>query len=97
MSFSVLPLGYCTNVHPGLSVAEVIDGLSQYTSIVAKELDQPIAAGLWLAAPVIRELALSQEKLDSLKNALAEHGLVCYTLNAFPYGNFHSERVKENV
>ena len=24
-------------------------------------------------------------------------GLTCHTLNAFPYGDFHSERVKENV
>lgn len=97
MSFSVLPLGYCTNVHPGLTVSEVIDGLSKYTSKVARNLDRPIAAGLWLAQPVIQELRELPQQINLLRDVLTEHGLVCYTLNAFPYGNFHSERVKENV
>lgn len=97
MSFSVLPLGYCTNVHPGLSVVEVIAGLEKYTASVATSVDRPIAAGLWLAKPVIDELMADRTRVDELKNKLFDFGLTCYTLNAFPYGNFHSERVKENV
>ena len=34
MTLSRLPLSYCTNVHPGRTVAEVIDGLTKYSAEV---------------------------------------------------------------
>lgn len=97
MSLSTLPLSYCTNVHPGRSVDEVVDGLRQYTAQVQSARHSPIAAGLWLAASVIREFTESPESETRLQAALRELSLVCYTLNAFPYGDFHGERVKEQV
>lgn len=97
MSLSTLPLSYCTNVHPGRTVAEVVQGLEHYTAPVQSAHGEPIAAGLWLAAAVVRELRESPAALARLQRALADHRLVCYTLNAFPYGDFHSERVKEQV
>ena len=97
MSLSTLPLSYCTNVHPGMSVGEVVEGLTQYTAPVRQQFDAPLAAGLWLAQPVIEELKADSGKLGRLRETLGQHDLICYTLNAFPYGNFHSERVKEQV
>jgi len=97
MSLSTLPLSYCTNVHPGLTVAEVLSGLRTYTGPVRKRLGAPLAAGLWLARPVIDEVLAAPEKVSQLRAELEELELSCHTLNAFPYGNFHSERVKENV
>ena len=97
MSISQLPLSYCTNVHPGRTVAEVLDGLSQYTRPAREQFGETLAAGLWLAAPVAEELAASPDQVNSLQTHLREWGLVSYTLNAFPYGDFHSERVKEQV
>ncbi|MBD3674329.1 MAG: metabolite traffic protein EboE [Planctomycetaceae bacterium] len=97
MTLSTLPLSYCTNVHPGLTVDEVCQGLVDYAGPIQKNLEQPLAAGLWLAEPVIDELRSDARKLGELKQTLSEQNLVCYTLNAFPYGNFHSERVKEQV
>lgn len=97
MSLSTLPLSYCTNVHPGLTVAAVIDGLKTYTGEVRRRLQAPLAAGLWLAEPVIAELKSSPARMTALRHTLGEQDLICYTLNAFPYGNFHGERVKENV
>ena len=97
MSISSLPLSYCTNVHPGVTVAEVIDGLRRYTAPVQQSLGAPIAAGLWLAQPVIAELQSDPGQLRQLRELLQSSNLVTYTLNAFPYGNFHSERVKEQV
>ncbi len=97
MSFSELPLSYCTNVHPGQSVAEIVDGISSYTA-PARDLAQlPVAAGLWLAGSVTRELKQNPAALELLAQTLWQHDLTCYTLNTFPYGNFHSERVKEQV
>jgi sugar phosphate isomerase/epimerase len=97
MSFSALPLSYCTNVHPGRTLAEIELGLDQYTVPVAARLGSPLAAGLWLAAPVVQELQGSADGCRRLGDGLRTRGLSCHTLNAFPYGDFHSPRVKENV
>jgi len=97
MALSQLPLSYCTNVHPGLTVAEVCQGLRQYAGSIRTRLKAPLAAGLWLAEPVVEELLTDATRLTELKQTLQSQQLVCYTLNAFPFGNFHSERVKEQV
>jgi sugar phosphate isomerase/epimerase len=97
MSFSVLPLSYCTNVHPGRTLPEIEDGLDQYTVPVAGRFGSPLAAGLWLAAPVIKELQWSNDATRQFADGLRGRGLTCHTLNAFPFGDFHSPRVKENV
>ncbi len=97
MTISQLPLSYCTNVHPGRSVAEVNRGLDEVTCPVQQAWEQPLAAGLWLAQPVVRELTADADNVKRFVDGLHERGLTCHTLNAFPYGDFHSERVKENV
>jgi sugar phosphate isomerase/epimerase len=97
MTFSTLPLSYCTNVHPGRTVDEVVDGLTEFTAEVRRQLDAPMAAGLWLSRAVVTELLEDATQLERLAQTLWQHDLCCYTLNAFPYGDFHDERVKENV
>lgn len=97
MAISNLPLSYCTNVHPGQTVAEVVDGLNTYTAAAFHQFNRPTAAGLWLARSVITELQESSESMELLAQTLWQHDLNCYTLNTFPYGDFHSDRVKENV
>ena len=97
MSLSTLPLSYCTNVHPGRSVAEVEAGLDQYTVPVSRAAGRPIAAGLWLAKPVVAELLSGPDGVRRFAEGLRRRGLTSHTLNAFPYGDFHSQRVKEKV
>jgi sugar phosphate isomerase/epimerase len=97
MSLSALPLSYCTNVHPGRTLEEIEHGLDQYTLPVSRQLGTPLAAGLWLAAPVIKELKSSTDRCRRFAESLRGRGLSCHTLNAFPFGDFHSPRVKENV
>src|SRR5207244_10977693 len=97
MSFSSLPLSFCTNVHPGRSVAEVEEGLNRYTVAVAKAFGRPLSAGLWLARPVVNELLASETALMRFADGLRRRNLTCHTLNAFPYGAFHGARVKEQV
>lgn len=96
MTISKLPLSYCTNVHPGLTVDEVLAGLKENTLPVRKQV-QSLAAGLWLARPVATELLHTSDRLAQFSSWLNEAGLPCYTLNTFPFGNFHDARVKENV
>ncbi|HLQ44313.1 MAG TPA: metabolite traffic protein EboE, partial [Planctomycetaceae bacterium] len=45
----------------------------------------------------IRELLSEPDRVRRFADRVAELGLATYTLNAFPFGDFHSERVKENV
>lgn len=97
MSLSPLPLSYCTNVHPGRTLAEVEAGLDRYTAPVQKALGRPVGAGLWLAQPVLQELTADCGRVAALKEGLRRRGLMCYTLNAFPFGDFHGNRVKEQV
>jgi hypothetical protein len=97
MTICSLPLSYCTNVHPGRSIAEVNDGLDRFTLPIKTGYGRDLAAGLWLAAPVIRELQATPDAVGRFADGLRLRGLTCYTLNAFPYGDFHSARVKENV
>lgn len=97
MPFSPLPLSYCTNVHPGRTLAEVEDGLDRYTVDIQRRFGHPLAAGLWLAQPIIRELQSTPDAVAQFRDGLTRRGLTCHTLNAFPYGDFHSDRVKEQV
>ena len=97
MTISRLPLSYCTNVHPGRTVSEVIDGLTTHTAEAMRHFNRPLGAGLWLARSVVSELLQSPAALEQLGHVLWQHDLHCCTFNAFPFGDFHSERVKERV
>jgi sugar phosphate isomerase/epimerase len=97
MTLSTLPLSYCTNVHPGRTLAEVLEGINLHSAAARQQVDFPVAAGLWLAASVIREIRDDRQNLEQLAQALWQNDLCCYTLNTFPFGDFHSDRVKEQV
>lgn len=97
MAISSLPLSYCTNVHPGRNLAEVEHGLNEYTVPMRSNFGEALAAGLWLSQPVVRELLETPGGMKKFAEGLQRRGLSCHTLNAFPFGDFHSPRVKENV
>lgn len=97
MSLSPLPLSYCTNVHPARTVAEVVGGIETVAAEASRQLPFPMAAGLWLSAAVVAELKAAPEQLETIAQSLWQNELTCYTLNTFPFGDFHSERVKEHV
>ncbi|MBP3956687.1 metabolite traffic protein EboE [Gemmata sp. G18] len=97
MALDCLPLGYCTNVHPAQTFAELLGGLDRYTVPVMRRVGRPMAAGLWLARPVADEVLVAPDGPARLAAELSARGLTVHTLNAFPYGDFHAARVKENV
>ena len=55
-----------------------------------------MAAGLWLSHAAVEALADAGVR-DRFRARLREAGVRLITLNAFPYGDFHAERVKESV
>lgn len=90
--------GYCGNVHPGRTIEEVKQNLTVHTLDVKSQVrpDQPMAVGLWLSATAARELD-DRNSLLEFRDWLAQRDLLPYTLNGFPYGDFHQEIVKLEV
>ncbi|WP_072377221.1 metabolite traffic protein EboE [Hyphomicrobium sp. NDB2Meth4] len=91
-------LSYCTNIHAGERWAEIEAALRKHVLPIKAEVspDQPMGIGLRLSATAADELA-KPEALAALKAFLAQSDLYVFTINAFPYGNFHGTRVKERV
>jgi hypothetical protein len=89
-------LGYCANVHPGESLADVLHAVRVLASDVRKQLGtDTLSLGLWLSRRSADELAA--RGCSELQRALADAGIFVVTLNGFPYGNFHAEVVKRQV
>jgi len=90
-------LTYCTNIHAGETWAEVRSNLERHVVRVADALGvRPFGVGLRLSGIAARELAQPTE-LAALRDFLAKHDLYVFTINGFPYGAFHGQRVKEEV
>ena len=86
-------LGYCTNVHAGTTLAEAEAQLDQHAVPVrtSMKLDR-LPIGLWLPAAAMRDI-----DTDALRHRLDARGLQVYTMNAFPFGDFHGDVVKRRV
>ena len=93
MAFSPLPPAYCTNVHPCRALADVPQMLDRHVLAVRERCGFGISVGLWLPEAAVAAPAAA----TTVAEALAARGLTCHTLNAFPFGDFHGARVKEQV
>ena len=91
-------LSYCSNIHPGEDWNSVFEQLKNHLPELKKRLspEKPFGVGLRLSALAANEL-LQDEHLKEFKEWLQEHGLYIFTLNGFPYGSFHGEKVKDDV
>lgn len=91
-------LTYCSNIHPGESWAEVRSNLERYVLPVRDRVARgvPFGLGLRLSGEAARALAAPGE-LAALLEFLRTHDLYVFTINGFPYGAFHGQRVKERV
>jgi len=91
-------LTYCTNVHPIEELSAALEALERYCAPVRRRLGADrMSLGLWLSRRAAAALAASDRDRRGLAEALEANGLDLATLNAFPYGDFHAERVKEAV
>jgi len=91
-------LTYCSNIHPGESWAEVLTNLQTYLPKVRDELGFKgrFGIGLRLSGIAARELEQPAE-LVRFKAFLESGNYYVFTINGFPYGVFHGQRVKEQV
>jgi hypothetical protein len=93
-----LHLAYCTNIHRGESWAETFEALKTYTLAVRERVcpGQPYAIGLRLSNRAARELS-DREMLVAFQKWLERNRCYIFTINGFPFGEFHGTRVKEQV
>jgi hypothetical protein len=104
LKFQNAHLAYCTNIHPAETWAETELALKTHVLAVRDILvnhgsltkQEPFAIGLRLSALAAEQL-LSGNHLSLLKQWLSENHAYVFTINGFPYGNFHTTRVKERV
>ena len=90
-------LTYCTNIHAGGNWEETFDSLKQHLPQIKKAVcpDQPFGLGLRLGNRA--SLELGQGHLQDFKEWLNHEDCYIFTMNGFPYGNFHGEPVKDKV
>ncbi|MFM1768797.1 MAG: metabolite traffic protein EboE [Verrucomicrobiota bacterium] len=93
-----LHLAYCTNIHRGESWAQTWQTLREHTLAVRDRVCRgtPYAIGLRLGADAARELA-APATLLAFQQWLDRENCYVFTINGFPYGQFHGTRVKEQV
>ncbi|HEY5232495.1 MAG TPA: metabolite traffic protein EboE [Verrucomicrobiae bacterium] len=93
-----LHLAYCTNIHRGETWRETFDSLKNYTLAVREKTcpRSPFAIGLRLSNQAAIELSERAVILEFQK-WLGKNSCYVFTINGFPYGQFHGERVKEQV
>src|SRR5882724_9175976 len=93
-----LHLAYCTNVHRGETWAETFESLKNYTLPVRRRVcpNAAYAIGLRLSNRAAVELS-DRANLLPFQRWLAENHCYVFTINGFPYGQFHGPRVKQQV
>lgn len=91
-------VGYCTNVHPGTTLDEILANLEQHVVGVRRELNLSgwFPVGLWLSESAVAELQSPTQHVR-LAECFSQHQLLPRTLNGFPCGDFHLPSVKHTV
>lgn len=89
-------LCYSMNVHPGEGLDDVLRAIGEHVVPLRERMRirGDFAVGLRLARRAAEE---TESRAGELKALLDRHRLVPVTANAFPFGDFHGERVKEEV
>lgn len=90
-------LGYCTNIHAAESWEETFEQLKTHIPAIKQAVapEERYGIGLRLSAQAANEL--EGEAMDAFRRWLDERDCYVFTINGFPYGDFHASRVKEHV
>lgn len=89
---------YCTNVHPGANWETTFRALETHLDTIRASVDPagPFGLGLRLSDQASRELGLG-DRFEEFRDWLEAHHTYVFTMNGFPFGNFHGQRVKDQV
>lgn len=91
-------LTYCTNIHAAEAWGDAFASLQEHLPSIKASVspDRPFGIGLRLAASASRTLEDPAE-MDRFRAFLDDAGCYVFTINGFPYGTFHGQRVKEGA
>jgi sugar phosphate isomerase/epimerase len=91
-------IGYCTNVHAGTDMTTIRARLDEFAVPIANKQahDRPLGIGLWLPNSAAQELS-SSDDIQHFGRWLQDRRLLPFTMNGFPFDNFHLPVVKHRV
>lgn len=94
-------LSYCTNIHAGSTWDEAFAALQTHVPAVrdaclSREPGDAFGLGLRLSYAHLETLEQPQ-RLEEFLSWIERENLYVFTINGFPYGNFHGETVKSDV
>ena len=91
-------LSYCTNIHSGESWMDHFEAIKKNFPTIKKEVSpgQPMGIGLRLSNSASTDL-LDPNEIQIFKDWLSDHQAYVFTMNGFPYGDFHHAIVKDQV
>ena len=91
-------LSYCTNIHPGPDWKTTFEGLKKYVPLIKNRVNYPgsFGLGLRLSNQASKELE-ENNQLEVFKDWLGDQNSYVFTMNGFPYGQFHGTQVKDKV
>lgn len=92
-------LTYSTLVHPADTWEQMWDSLNRYLPAVKRRVGAsgPFGVSLRISRRSADRLTADRDERARLQRFLDEHDMYLLTANAFPYGSFKGERVKELV
>lgn len=93
-----IQIGYCGNVHPALTVDQVLDNVQRHARTVRNLCypDESLPFGIWVSKTALDQLQ-SEGNVQRLRDAMLQHHVNAFTINGFPYGDFHQPVVKHTV
>ena len=93
-------LTYCSNVHAAPDIDRQLLTLHEHTKPIAdnaRRQGRSFGLGGWWPMSLANELSENSTAFEQLRSAMAEIDVPLWTLNVFPFGDFHDEVVKTGV
>lgn len=91
-------LSYCTNIHPGESWQEHFNEIQKSVPVIKSKISPhlPFGIGLRLSNAACSDLSQGLY-LQKFKSWLQNNNCYVFTINGFPFGDFHQSPVKDQV
>ena len=92
-------LGYCLNLHPSETLADVERALEEFVAPLSERLGtgREFGVGMYLGEEPARALASDESALERFAERVRALGVDPFTYNAFPQGGFQEDGLKERV
>lgn len=91
-------LTYCTNIHAGESWKDHFESLKKNFPLIKEQVSRDKSMGIGLRLSNLASIDLQDKlNLEIFKSWLEKNNAYVFTMNGFPYGDFHHAIVKDQV